>query len=403
MFVANEVTSEQDNSQTLNLKYSATFIMEQVLGHVTHYQNLRRATDLTPGVQARWIEVNYRRLGGWLERLPKVPAPLKGYAIGLTQTGGGLWQARRDDLVFFHTQKPAALYGQLPRRRPWVLSLDVTPLQYDQMGDLYNEPSNERGLKGKAKYAINKRLFKSARLIISWSEWARRSLMEDYEVDGAKVVVIPPGVDLSRWTLHNNLELSEEALSPTHKSPIVNPKSKIVNTRILFCGGDWERKGGPLLLDWFKRYGREDCELHLVTRHKFSEKEIEGAGPNLFIYNNLNSNDPKLIELYRNADLFVMPTRAECFGIAFAEAMAMGLPVITTTVAASPEIVVEGETGFLITSEDSTALQNRIETLLHDPARRLTMGQSARTRVLSHYDAFKNGQATLRRLADIAG
>jgi glycosyltransferase involved in cell wall biosynthesis len=368
------------------LNFSATFIMEQVLGHVTHYQNLRRAAELLPGVQARWVELTYRRPGSLLERLPKVPAPVKGYTIGLTQTGGGLWEGRRDDLVFFHTQKPAALYGQLPRRRPWVLSLDVTPLQYDRMGDLYNEPSNERGLKARVKYGVNKRLFNSARLIISWSEWVRQSLMEDYDVDGAKVSVIPPGVDLTRWTLPN--------LATRHPASDTLP-------RILFTGGDWERKGGPLLLDWFKRYGRESCELHLVTRHKFSEKELEGCGPNLHIYNNLNSNDPKLIEVYRQADLFVLPTRAECFGIAFAEAMAMGLPVITTNVAASPEIVVEGETSFLIEPQDAAALQNRIELLLNDPVRRTAMGKAAQGRALSRYDAIKNGWATLEKLAEL--
>ncbi|MEI6043202.1 MAG: glycosyltransferase family 4 protein [Chloroflexota bacterium] len=370
------------------LNYSVTFIMEQVLGHVTHYQNLRQATLATPNVQARWVEVTYRQPGGWVERIPKVPAPLKGYAIGQTQTGKGLWHGRHDDLVFFHTQKPAALYGQLPRRRPWVLSLDVTPIQYDRMGDLYNELGDSPGLKSRAKYAVNKRLFKSANLIVGWSDWVRRSLIEDYEIEERKIAVIPPGVDLNRWTLANSAPLNSAEGTP-HLP------------RLLFCGGDWERKGGPLLLDWFKRYGREVCELHLVTRHKFTDSEKKGVGSNLFIYNNLNSNDPALIELYHRADLFVLPTRAECFGIALVEAMAMGLPVITTTIAAAAEIVQDGVNGFLIEPQDAATLQQRIETLLQDSTHRQKMGESARLRAFSHYDALKNGQLLLNRLAEL--
>lgn len=365
---------------------SATFVMEQVLGHVTHYQNLRRAAELIPGLKANFVELTYRRPGSVLERLPKVPAPLKGYAVGLTQTGAGLWRGRKNEVVFFHTQKPAVLWGQLPRRRPWVLSLDVTPVQYDRMGDLYGEPGYEQNLKGFIKYRLNQRLFYSASLIVSWSEWARRSLIEDYEINPQKIVVIPPGVDFTRW--------SQPAGVASQFAPSGLP-------RLLFCGGDWERKGGPLLLDWYKKHGREACELHLVTRHKFSEDEIAGAGPHLHIYNNLTSNDPALIRLYREADLFVLPTRAECFGIAYAEAMAMGLPVVTTNVAASPEIVIEGETGFLIEPQDADALQARIEMLLQDPLRRAKMGEAGRRRALTHYDALQNWHVTLQRLAEL--
>lgn len=365
---------------------SITFVMEQVLGHRTYYHNLRRAAEATPGLKTIWTEITYQPpRQGWP---PFVPSRLAGWLVGQGQTGRGLWQGRQNEVVFFHTQKPAALYGQLPRRRPWVLSLDVTPRQYDRMGNLYDDPPGDLDSPAaRLKYRLNRHLFQRAALIVAWSEWVKHSLVEDYGVEPAKIEVIPPGVDLSLWA---------DPLLPDASAPAALPK-------ILFVGGDWERKGGPLLLDWFYREGRGRCELHLVTRRTFSPEELEQAGPGVFVYNHFTSNNPALIDLYRQSDLFVLPTRAECFGIALTEAMAMGLPVVTTRVAAAAEIVLEGQTGFLIEPEDSAALAAVLDRLLANPALRQNLGHSARHRATQDYDAFKNARYLFEKIAGIRG
>ena len=90
------------------------------------------------------------------------------------------------------------------------------------------------------------------------------------------------------------------------------------------------------------------------------------------------------------ADLFIMPSRWEGFGLAAAEAMAAGLPVIATRVPGLAEVVIEGQTGLLIEKDDSFALTAAIETLLADASLRRRLGQAGRQRVMEHYDIAAN-------------
>jgi glycosyltransferase involved in cell wall biosynthesis len=88
----------------------------------------------------------------------------------------------------------------------------------------------------------------------------------------------------------------------------------------------------------------------------------------------------------------VLPTLADCFGVASIEAMATGLPVITTTVGGVPDIVEDGQHGFLIAPQDDAALATGLDRLLADAALRQTMGERARARVLERFDARKNAE-----------
>jgi glycosyltransferase involved in cell wall biosynthesis len=84
--------------------------------------------------------------------------------------------------------------------------------------------------------------------------------------------------------------------------------------------------------------------------------------------------------IYRDADIFVLPSRIDGTPNALLEAMAAGLPVIGTRVANTKEAVVEGTTGFLVEPEDVEGLAKAITTLANDTGLRGTMGQAGRTR-----------------------
>jgi len=84
-------------------------------------------------------------------------------------------------------------------------------------------------------------------------------------------------------------------------------------------------------------------------------------------------------------DVFALPTRFEGFGIVFAEAMACGVPVVTTDVVGANEVVVDGETGFLVPSDDHEAMAERIVQLLQDEELRKRMGAAGRKRVEEHF------------------
>jgi glycosyltransferase involved in cell wall biosynthesis len=98
----------------------------------------------------------------------------------------------------------------------------------------------------------------------------------------------------------------------------------------------------------------------------------------------LNKNDPvqysKMLQLYLEADFFLLPTRNECFGIVFCEANAFGLPAITTQTGGVPEVVRNGENGFALPLEArGDAYARTIASIYSDDARYTQLVLSSRT------------------------
>ena len=119
------------------------------------------------------------------------------------------------------------------------------------------------------------------------------------------------------------------------------------------------------------------------------------------IYPNLQPNDRALRDLYEQADIFVLPTLADCFSLASLEAMATGLPVIASNVGGIPEIVADGRSGFTIDPGDGAALSGAIEALLDTPERRLDMGQCGRLIVEDRFDAARTTSSALDALEEL--
>jgi len=93
----------------------------------------------------------------------------------------------------------------------------------------------------------------------------------------------------------------------------------------------------------------------------------------------------QVLESYQQANLFLFPSRHEGMPNAILEAMASGLPVIATCIAGNEELVAEGETGYLVPTEDIEALQAALKKILSDPALRQQMGAASRRRVEENY------------------
>jgi glycosyltransferase involved in cell wall biosynthesis len=351
------------------------FVMEQVLGHVTHYRTLRGVLEQEPSISPHWVEVTYQG-DGWLEHLPALPSSASGTLRGIQQVRQGL-RGVRPDALFFHTHKPAVFQWDLLARVPTVLSLDVTPAQYDALGEYYeHQPDGETAV-GHFKWWINQRTFGLARRVVAWSNWVKQSLTDDYGVPDEKIQVIPPGVALDFWP----------------QPP--GPRVLRAVPRVLFVGGDFQRKGGQLLLDWYRTKGRGQCELDLVTRSPIdSETGVR-------VHRDIQGNSLEARQLFFDADLFVLPSLGECFGIASVEAMAAGLPVITTRVGGAEDIVDDGQTGFLIPPNDPFALARALEHLLTNPTRRRDMGRRGRERAERTFDAVANARRLLACLEEV--
>ena len=92
-----------------------------------------------------------------------------------------------------------------------------------------------------------------------------------------------------------------------------------------------------------------------------------------------------LLGIYREADIFVLPSRDEGMANVLLEAMASGLPIIGTDVAGTSEVMINNKTGLLVPSESATALASAIISLVDSSSRRETYGRAARERIEASY------------------
>ena len=219
---------------------------------------------------------------------------------------------------------------------------------------------------------------------VTWSSWARQGLIDEYEVPREKVTVIPPGVIIADWRTPEPRRL--------HGGPV----------RILFVGGDLERKGGLVLLDAWRRInaareaGAPMVQLHLVT------KDAVPAELGLVVHHDMQPNSEALKQLYRDSDVFCLPTYGDCLPMVLSEAGAAGLPAISTSVAAIGEITRDGETGFIVPPGDVEALAAALQRLIDNPELRMRMGESAVELVTRDFDAARNAQRLLNLLKHVA-
>lgn len=342
------------------------FVLEQTLGHAAHARNVSRALERrTDSVQATVIPIEQPRRAA-------LPGALPGFRTWTFQASLAARSALtrrlrqgRVDAVFIHTQVAAMLSGSVMRRVPVVVSLDATPLNYDSQGASYGH-SRGPGIVEAIKLGWNRSVFRRAPALVSWCQWAADSLTRDYGVPTEKITVIHPGVDV---------DLFRPAAPGGRSGPV----------RILFVGGDFERKGGPELLDAMARLGPE-VELDIVTG-----SDVRPApGVKFRVHGGLQPQSAEIVRLYQEADIFVLPSRGDCFPQAVAEGLASGLPIVATSVGAIPEMIVEGVNGRVVPPRDPRALGLALESLIESASLRREMGIASRKLALAAHDADAN-------------
>jgi glycosyltransferase involved in cell wall biosynthesis len=188
------------------------------------------------------------------------------------------------------------------------------------------------------------------------------------------------------------------------------PEPASARDRLLFVGRLTPHKGVDVLL----RALPHDAALTIVGTEGHDRDLPERDYPNLL--RSLAAgrrvrfagavDDVELASLYRRAIALVVPSVertcygrmiavSELLGLVALEAMASGTPVIASRVGGLAEVVDDGDTGFLVPPGDDTALRQRIETLLSDPARAARMGARARDRVLARWTWARCAQRCL--------
>lgn len=360
----------------------ADIVLEQTLGHVTHAKNLQRLLPDVDGIEPRFRLVPFD-VDGAMTHLPgwsnwTVRAGVRAHR--LVRAG---WRSDdgRPDVMFVHTQVPAILLQREMRRVPSVVSLDATPIQYDQLGESYAHARGPEAVE-RVKLRLNRRSLQIAAHVITWSEWAKRSVVDDYHIDAEKVTVIPAGVDTALWR------------RPTPRRAEAGPVS------VLFVGGDLRRKGGDVLIQAVRRL-RADPDLPEVELHLVTTADVDPE-PGVQVHRGLTSNSPELIARYHAADVFCLPTLGDCLPMVLTEAAAAELPIVSTDVGAIADVVQPGVTGELVEPGDAEMLTASLRRLVADPDTRTAYGRAAAALATRDHDARRNAERIgeiLRRAA----
>lgn len=165
--------------------------------------------------------------------------------------------------------------------------------------------------------------------------------------------------------------------------------------RILFLANFCERKGHFDALKAIARLAHEFPDVVLALggddRDPGTRDQLEREAGRLDIRDRIEflgtvSGESK-DKAVRDADVLILPSHTENMPVSLIEGMAAALPVIATTVGAVPEMIEDGETGFLIAPRDSEGLADRLARLFRDPALGRKIGQQAQNHARATWDA----------------
>ena len=348
------------------------FVVEHVLGHVVHGMNIERVLATRDDIDGTVFKV---MLGGTdgVRQLPFV----KNWSVQASWAAHEILRrelaTQPPDAIFVHTQVAALMLRSVMRRVPTVVSLDATPIDFDTMADAYQHDQHSGPLEW-AKLAVNRRALRGARAVVTWSPWAATSVIDHYQVPADIVQAIYPGVDVRNFAPRSGARKPGPA-------------------RILFVGGDFERKGGPELLAAVAELD-DPVEVDIVSGAPGIKAPTSVP---VRVHAQVGANSTLMTDLYRDADIFALPTLGDCTPLAIAEALASGLPVVATTVGSVPDMVTDGENGLLVPPGDVPALSAALHRLVTQPGLRDSMAAHSREVAERDHDSDIN----CRRLFDL--
>ncbi len=193
------------------------------------------------------------------------------------------------------------------------------------------------------------------------STFTKQSLV-DHGTSPNAITVIPYGVDLQRFR------------------PADSPRTRAAGDplQLLFVGRINQRKGIKYLLKALDLLGSANLHLTVCGRVVDDLSLFTPYLERVTIRPSVSTSE--LAAAYREADLFVFPSIAEGFGQVLLEALASGLPILSTTHTAAPDLIVEGEHGFIVQPRRPDLLADRIAWALACPQELAHMKTRARAR-----------------------
>ncbi|MGE0037454.1 MAG: glycosyltransferase family 4 protein [Xanthobacteraceae bacterium] len=208
-----------------------------------------------------------------------------------------------------------------------------------------------------------RRVLAHSRHVVATSQATARVLETDYGVARERISVVEPGTD---------------------RGTAVRKTGETGRVALLAVGAVVPRKGYDLLIAALAQLKHLSWRLTIAgdrTRDPKTTREVEVAIARFDLADRIEMpgsvSDERLSSLYASADLFVLPSRFEGYGMAYAEALAHGLPVVATNTGAIPDTV-PAEAGVLVPPDNVQALAASLARIIEQPAERARLATAAR-------------------------
>jgi glycosyltransferase involved in cell wall biosynthesis len=294
-------------------------------------------------------------------------------------------QDRRDqfDLVHDNQCLGSGLLGFVRNGWPFVHTLHH-PITVDRDLDLEHATSPLRKLTLRRWYGFLSMQMRVARQLprhLTVSQNSKKDITAQMGVDPETLHVVPVGVD-------------QEQFRPLPH--IARVPGRLMTT----ASADVPLKGLTYLIEALAKIRTERPDAHLVVigrpRHKSAvPAQLERLGLDGAVEFVSGVSDERIVELYAEAELAVVPSLYEGFSLPAVEAMACGVPLVATTGGALPEVVgPNGESALTVPPQDPSALATAIVRALDDPALRDRLGEGGRRRVLDRFTWRRTAQGT---------
>jgi glycosyltransferase involved in cell wall biosynthesis len=299
-----------------------------------------------------------------------------------------IYQRLRDrrsefDLIHDNQCLGSGLLGFLRDGWPFVHTLHH-PITVDRDLDLDHATSFARRATLRRWYGFLGMQMKVARQLprhLTVSENSRKDIVAQMGVDIDTLHIVPVGVDQRQFR-----PLPHVARVP----------GRLMTT----ASADVPLKGLTYLIEALAKVRTERPDAHLVVigrpRHKSAvPQQIERLGLQGAIEFVSGVSDERIVELYAEAEVAVIPSLYEGFSLPAVEAMACGLPLVTTTGGALPEVVgAPGESAMLVPPGDPGALATQIAAVLDDEGLRRRLADGGRRRVLDRFTWRRTAEGT---------
>ena len=277
-----------------------------------------------------------------------------------------------DDVIFIASWNLRFIPYMLRYRSYFYV--DFSPSKMRSLSPWYDHFFKKTAAMRAARELSASLLPRAARGVFTMSDWCAEGIVADYGLNPARVHTVLPGANLRRWQF---VDRSDHPARPV---------------RILMVGGEFKRKGGDLLLKWAETAG-PNVQIDIATwpeqlppqaRELIGNPDSFGSAsaslapwlPNVRVHCGLKPNTPNSVAVRAGGHL--LPAHPWPIRQTSLKAMATGLLVIVGAVGGIPEIIEEGETGFLVPPDDERALADKLDRLIRDRALRLRVGRAAR-------------------------